>query len=552
MRLTLTRSIYTVGISIMALGSICWIRLGVVKPRASVSVQRLAVRAAPPTMAPLTVSTQVGQVEGVADAGTIAFKGIPYATAPVGVLRWRAPQLPQPWQSVRQANAFGPACVQPALTVPIEGLRSVGPQSEDCLYLNLWTPETQTAAKRPVMVWIHGGAFVVGGSNLPLWNGAALASKGAVVVNFNHRLGQLGFFAHPALDQENPGGPANFGLLDQMAALKWVQQNIAAFGGDPSNVTIVGESAGAQSVLALMASPLAKGLFQKSIAQSIYLAPEMSREKAIGMGKRIADAVGLSQTGATSADLRAIPADKFRQLNIRKFSASPVLISGDAVLPKPVLSVFENGQQAQVPLIIGSTSNEASVATAFGIDVAALVQRLGPLRTLVRIFYPGVRSDNALGLQLIRDAVFTEPARRIAALHSRSAPAWRYYFSYVPSGLQSRWVDGVPHGGEIPFVMNTVQLNKAIVGNLTKADLDVAQQVSNRWFEFARSGVPTPSASPVWPPYSADSDKTMEFSESAFVRTDFMKARLDALSALSAQIFNAQRDLHTPAKERRP
>lgn len=212
----------------------------------------------------LTVKTQQGQIEGVAEADVIAFKGIPYAAAPVGDLRWRAPQSAQSWDGMRKTNTFSNACIQPTFSTSL-GSGRVGTQSEDCLYLNVWAPRTHTSAKQPVMVWIHGGAFVIGASSLSLWNGAPLAKKGAIVVNLNYRLGQLGFFTHPVLEQENPGGPVNFGLLDQIAALKWVKENIAAFGGDPNNVTIFGESAGGQSVLALMTSPLARGLFQKSI-----------------------------------------------------------------------------------------------------------------------------------------------------------------------------------------------------------------------------------------------------------------------------------------------
>lgn len=485
---------------------------------------------------PLTLKTQQGQIEGVAEGDAIAFKGIPYAAAPLGALRWRAPQPAQSWDGVRKATAYRRACTQPSFSVSL-GSGRVGSQSEDCLYLNVWAPRNPTSAKQPVMVWIHGGAFVIGASNLPLWNGGPLAQKGAVVVNLNYRLGQLGFFTHPALEQESPGGAVNFGLLDQIAALQWVKENIAAFGGDPNNVTIFGESAGGQSVLALMASPLAQGLFQKGIAQSTYGSPELTRSNAVAMGSRIASAVGLNGASATLAELRTVPAKKFGQLKDTSLSNSPVPISGDPVLPQPILSTFEKGEQARVPLIIGSTSNEASIALDFGIRPAALVQQLGALRGAVRILYPGVNDDTALGLQLARDAVFTAPARRIATLHAGTAPTWRYYFSYVPVGLRSRWVNGVPHGGETSFVMNTVDRDPAIANTLTNADRTVARQVSNYWFEFARSGKPTSANTPPWPNHSPTSDKTLEFGNTFTVRSNFMKARLDTLTALSARIF---------------
>ena len=353
----------------------------------------------------------------------------------------------------------------------------------------------------------------------------------------NYRLGQLGFFAHPALDGETSEGPANFGLLDQIAALKWVKKNIAAFGGDPNNVTIFGESAGGQSVLALMTSPLARGLFQKAIAQSPYGVPEMTRSKAVEMGGRIASAVGLNGSNATLAELRAVPSEKFGQLKVQGLSTSPVSISGDSVLPKPILSSFDQGEEVRVPLVIGSTSNDASIAMDSGVNPAALVQRLGVLRGALKVLYAGVTDDNQLGLQLFRDAVFTAPARRIAALHARYAPSWRYYFSYVPAGLRSQWANGVPHGGEIAFAMNTVDLNSAISSKLTGADRAVAERVSNYWLGYAQSSKPSAANSPVWPSYSLQTDKTMDFGERFVVQPNFMKVRLDTLIALYLRMF---------------
>ncbi len=540
----MSRSIWVAGAFVVVLGNLSAAKhsSGADVPRLGANPQSSLVSTTPTTALKLStvVTTRQGQLAGSVDGEAIAFKGIPYAAAPVGDLRWRDPQPTPAWQGMRRAGAFGKSCIQPTFDASMDGSGSnVGSQSEDCLSLNVWTPSVNPSAIRPVMVWIHGGAYVIGSSNLPVWSGAPLASKGAVVVNLNYRLGQLGFFAHSALEKDSPGGSVNFGLLDQVAALKWVQQNIAAFGGNPNNVTIFGESAGGQSVLALMASPLAKGLFQKGIAQSTYGSPEVSRAKAVEIGNKVATAVGLSSAAATLEDLRSVPAEKFGQLKSLGLSTSPVAISGDSVLPKTILSTFEDGEEARVPLIIGSNSNEASVATAFGMEPAALVQRLGVFRGAVEGLYPGVSDDKALGLQLIRDSVFTAPGRRFAALHARYAPTWRYYFSYVPSGLRSQWADGVPHGGEIAFVMNTVDLDRAIAGKMTNADRAVARQISNYWFEFARSDTPKSANSPVWPTYSLSNDKTLEFGERIVVTANFMKARLDVLSKLSAQIFPA-------------
>ena len=268
-------------------------------PAAAVSLLATAVLWQAPGVHAQTaavVKTQGGDVQGVAERDVVAFKGIPYAAPPVGNLRWREPQPATAWPGVRKGDAYGTACIQkPGLSQANGG--DPGPLSEDCLYLNVWTPKADPAARLPVMVWIHGGAYIFGGGSLPLYDGAPRAKKGAVVVTLNYRLLQLGFFAHPALQKENPGGPANFGLLDQIAALRWVQRNIAEFGGNPGNVTILGQSAGGKSVLALFASPLARGLFQKGIAQSSYGVPDATTAKALQAGIKAADALGASPAG---------------------------------------------------------------------------------------------------------------------------------------------------------------------------------------------------------------------------------------------------------------
>jgi para-nitrobenzyl esterase len=284
-----------------------------------------------------------GALAGVTVDGISSFKGIPFAAPPVGELRWQAPQPADVWAGTRNANAYGNACIQPVVQ-SLEGSEPVGAQSEDCLYLNVWTAGADPNAKRPVMVWIHGGAYNVGAGGLKMYDGTALAKRGAVLVNFNYRVGSLGFFAHPALEQASPNGPINFGLLDQIAALQWVKKNIATFGGDPNNVTIFGESAGGQSVLALYASPLAKGLFQRGIAQSSYGIPEAPRTKALEVGANVANAIGLNGANATLSELRAVPAEKFAQSRGGNLSLAPVPAYGDSVLPRTTLDTFSNGE----------------------------------------------------------------------------------------------------------------------------------------------------------------------------------------------------------------
>ena len=304
-----------------------------------------------------TVKTRSGDLQGIAEHGAFAFKGIPYAAPPVGPLRWREPKPVSVWQGVRRADSYGNACIQlPELSIANGG--DPGPVSEDCLYLNVWTPKLDRTAKLPVMVWIHGGAYIFGSGSLPLYNGSPLATKGAVVVSLNYRLGQLGFFSHPALQKESPGGPMNFGLLDQITALKWVQQNIAQFGGDAGNVTIMGQSAGGKSVLALFASPLARGLFHKGIAQSSYVVPDATRAKALEVGAKVADALKLNGANATAAQLRAIEPERFAALKGQGLSNSPVPIRGDKVLPQSIQDAFAAGKEAPLPLIVGNTSDD--------------------------------------------------------------------------------------------------------------------------------------------------------------------------------------------------
>ncbi len=493
----------------------------------------------PPTVLPTTpsqpstapvVKIQSGELEGVQENGLFVFKGIPYAAPPVGELRWQAPQPSAAWEGVRKADAFSDACVQPESS-SYEEAGGIGPTSEDCLYLNVWTPNPDPSAKLPVMVWIHGGALVIGSGSRPLYDGAPLAERGAVVVTLNYRLGPLGFFSHPALDKEYPDGPVNFGLLDEIAALKWVKANITAFGGDSDNVMIFGESAGGQSVLALFASPLARGLFHKGVAQSAYGIPSHPRAQAQQTSIRVVEALGLPGADATLEELRAVPAESFGELRDKQLTLAPSFIFGDAAMPEPILNVFQKGKQAAVPLIIGSNSDEATVAEAFGIDPASLIKELGAASIALKPLYPGVTDDSQLGSELIRDLIFTAFARRISDLHSRLAPSWRYYFSYVPVNRRAR-EPGVPHGGEIVFVMDTGSYAAPYKEILTDADREMARRVSSYWFEFARSGKPDPAGEPEWLQNDTTHDQTLEFGETIAMQENLMRGRLQVFTGL--------------------
>ena len=469
------------------------------------------------------VRTASGPVQGAIENDLTVFRGLPYAAPPVGEQRWREPQPVQPWSVLRQASTVGASCPQKR-GLALEGGGDPGVIDEDCLYLNVFTPRAEAGAKLPVMVWIHGGALIFGSGGLPLYDGSALARRGAVVVTLNYRLGPLGLFTHPTLEQERPGGPVNFGLLDQITALQWVRQNIEAFGGDATKVTVFGQSAGAQSVLALMASPLAAGLFQGAIAESPYAFPGHTRAKAAATGAAIADAVGLPGASASMDALRRIPAERLSALEGKEVSLNTSFITGDAAVPLPLLEVFQQGRQATVPLVIGSNSDDASVVLAFGIDPAQAVQKLGKARVLVKAFYPEVKDERQLGLAMGRDVGFTAFARRIAYLHSQKSPTWRYYFSHTGVGAGST---GAGHGAEVPYVMGTTQQCQCLGRPATPLDLTVERRLGDRWFAFAATG--KPEGSIAWPNDNRGRGVVLDIGDQDTVRPAFMSARLNTI-----------------------
>lgn len=476
--------------------------------------------------APRAVTAQ-GEVEGVQVDDIAVFRGLPFAAPPVGALRWREPQPAAGWAGVRQATVAGYACPQKR-GLSLEGGGDPGELSEDCLYLNVWAPRAEPEQRRPVMVWLHGGALIFGAGSLPLYDGTALARQGVIVVTVNYRLGPLGYFVHPALERAAPGGAANFGLLDQIAALQWVQKNIAAFGGDAQQVTVFGQSAGAQSVLALMASPKARGLFQRAIAQSPYGLPSHTRAQARASGVKVADALGLPGAHASLGQLRAVPAEQLAALEGQHLSLAPSLIVGDAAVPRTILAAFQAKQQMAVPLIVGSTSNETSVALAFGLNPGALVKKLGKARIMLGPLYPGVVEDVELGRQVVRDVAFSAFARRIAVLHAPRAPTWRYYFDQLPAGDRGR-EPGVAHGGEVTAVFGTGDICACLKVPLTDADRNLWQGISSRWATFAKTGKPDVVAGPVWPTDSLWRPVVIEFGDTTEAKPGFMAQRLNTL-----------------------
>jgi para-nitrobenzyl esterase len=405
----------------------------------------------------------------------------------------------------------------------------------------VWTPKLAPSAKLPVMVWIHGGAYIFGAGSLAIYDGESLANRGVVFVSLNYRLAQLGFFAHPALEHESPGGPVNFGLLDQIAALEWVQRNIAQFGGDPHNVTIIGQSAGAKSVLALFASPLARGLFRKGVAMSSYALPDATRAKALEIGVRVADEVGLKGATATAAELRAVPAAKFGQLKGQGISLGPVPVVGDKVLPQSIQDTFATRRELPLSLTLGNVSDDSSVVIAFGVDPAQIIKGLRGAGILAKALYPGVKDDDQLGRFVARDLIFTSPVRALADSHSKLAPTYRYYFDYTAVKARPRFPRGVGHGGEIVYFLDTGDLSPDMQSHFSQPDRDYARRVSDYLLEFARSGRPASAGSPAWPNHDVRNDKTMEFAHRIAVQPNFMKTRLNVFirgSRLLAPILN--------------
>jgi para-nitrobenzyl esterase len=497
------------------------------------------------------VVTDKGQVRGIVENEAFVFKGIPYAKPPVGQLRWRAPAEIDRWDDLLEANAYGHSSWQNRQECIDTGGGDPGPSDEDCLYLNVWTPQRDPieTPRLPVLVWIHGGAYVIGAGGLPPYNGSPLVKRGAVVVTFNYRLGRLGFFVHPALEAEAPQGERpiyNFGLLDQIAALQWVQRNIAQFGGDPNNVTIFGQSAGGKSVLALFASPLAQGLFHKGIAQSVYRITDVTPNKARTRGNKVATMLGLGGAAATAADLRdpeKVPAQAIFDIGSDPDAAkgtanSPNPISGDVVLPKPIFDTFLDGQDAPLPLIIGNTSDDASVLEAFGLDLKSVLLLVPVNCRPVKDYYPddqGLDNDE-LGRRVARDAIFTVLPYTIANARIGRAPTFRYYFDYTAEGLRPTVTNGTRHGDDIIYVFNTGDMCPPTEGIFTDHDRAFARRVSEYWYNFALSGSPTFAGSPAWLPHGEGHDLTMRFGERIELIANYMKEYMQKLEAIGKSI----------------
>jgi para-nitrobenzyl esterase len=481
-----------------------------------------AARAEPPAD---VVRIGSGALHGVAGDGSVAFKGIPYAAPPVGPLRWRPPQPPAPWSGVREATAFRPVCPQtPGFALPADAV-----QSEDCLTLNVWTP-LHLHARAPVMVWLHGGGDDAGTASQPQFDGAVFARDGIVFVSVDYRLGALGWFAHPALTREaGPDQPlANYGLMDEIAALKWVKRNITAFGGDPARVTVAGESAGGEAVLFLMTIPAASGLFARAIVESgtgwgQYQRLADAEKNGLGLAKRAGAA-----ENADAAALRALPVSALLAANT---GGVGVAIDGRLVKASPA-DGFAAGRSAAVPLLIGSNSGEDSLLGGYDAKGMLADFTADQLAAFRKAYGAEAPDDDSLGRDLFRDEDMGAPARWIAARQSDRAPSFLYQFAYIPQMLRRRWTR-VNHGVEMLFAF--AALSRA-PRPLPAFDADQAEMtlVHGCWAAFVKTGVPVCPGGPAWPSYSRDTDQLMLFGDTAEVETHFRKAAYDLLDLIQA------------------
>jgi para-nitrobenzyl esterase len=460
------------------------------------------------------VKVEQGKVSGTPGKSpdVRVYRGIPYAAPPVGDLRWKPPQPAAHWEGVRAAIEYGNACWQapypPAFSIYQSDLP---PLSEDCLNLNVWTNAKSASAALPVMVWIHGGGFTRGAGSVASYDGENLARRGVVVVTINYRLGIFGFFAHPALTAESSHhASGNYALMDQIAALQWVKKNIAAFGGDPNRVTIFGESAGSWAVNTLTASPLAKGLFRGAIGESgASFSPMTSLADAEKAGEKLATKVGGAPDSLKA--MRAMPADAL----LKATSADAVRAIVDGwVLPQDVHTIYAEGKQNDVPMIVGNNSDEGTTlapqaaAMTLAMYTAQAKQRFGNLTPQFLEAYPAGSDAEAVASfwASFRDDVFGWEMRTWAELQTKTGhhPIYRYYFSRRPPGDQGKRL-GAFHASEIPYVF----------GNFTwpfpydDADKNLSESVMSYWTNFAKTGDPNAGQLAKWPAYNADSDNVL-------------------------------------------
>jgi para-nitrobenzyl esterase len=496
-----------------------------------------------------------GELQGVVADGVASFKGIPFAAPPIGDLRWRPPQPAVRWTGVRQAAEFGADCTQGRGGPPpaaAAGAPAARVPSEDCLYLNVWRPASAApGTKLPVMVWIHGGGFMGGSGASPNTSGAQFAKQGVVLVAANYRLGRFGFFAFPALSRERPEETkGNYAYMDHIAALQWVKRNIAAFGGDPNNVTIFGFSAGGVSVHSLLASLMARGLFHKAIAESggsrdsVLTARPMRGDgvdpnypvSAETIGINFARPMGIEGTDqAALASLRALSAEEVLRgapaqpgVSVPSYETTPIL--DGKLVTETAETAYKARRQPRVPLLLGSNSADTAGNRIRATTKEQLFARFGQWSAQAKAAYdPDGSTDLAALISRANDDFGqAEPARFAAnAFAANGSPVYLYRFSYVQTAMREQMLAGAPHGGEIGYVFGTLSAGRG--GAPTPEDLAVSRMAQSYWVNFAKTGDPNGAGLPAWPRHDPGKDLIFDFRPdgSAGAGPDPRKARLD-------------------------
>jgi para-nitrobenzyl esterase len=471
------------------------------------------------TLPPGQVEIEGGRIQGTVTEDLTIYKGIPFAAPPIGDLRWKTPQPVKKWEGVKLTTEYAPA--------PMQRGNPASGKSEDCLYLNIWTPAKSAKEKLPVLVWIYGGGFSFGSTSDPVHNGEHLARKGVILVSIAYRVGQLGFLAHPELSVENPDKVSgNYGLLDQIAGLKWIKKNIAAFGGDPGKVTIFGESAGGISVSMLCASPLASGLFHGAISQSggsfgptrptTYPGENMKPLK-------LAEIEGISyveKAGVkTIAELRNISADSLP--SGWGMPGGWPIVDG-YVIPDDQYKLYEAGNYNDVPVLIGYNSDEGlsfSPGRTPEEFVAGVKRRFGPFAdTLIEAYPAGKKTVPRSARNLMRDAAFGWHTWSWARLQSKTGKSDVYYYyfdqhSEHPAG-SPQFDHGTPHGVDVPYVFMHIDPAKP---NTTKSDLEISETMGTYWTNFAKNGHPNGEGVPDWPAFSEENPAVMYLGPNAYI-----------------------------------
>jgi para-nitrobenzyl esterase len=457
------------------------------------------------------VDAPAGKVEGFAQGALRVFKGIPYAQPPVGQARWKAPSPMPRWDGVRKTTEFGPACFQPRSKYPNVYQDDPRVMSEDCLTLNIWTPAD--AHNAPVLFWIHGGALWGGASSESMYDGSRLAARGIVVVSINYRLGVLGWLARSDLSAESPQGiSGNYGLLDQIEALRWVKRNIGFFGGDPSDVTIMGQSAGGLSVMYLMASPPARGLFSKAIAESAYMisTPDLKqRQHGLPSAEQSGELLGTLIHAPDIAALRAMDPGALTSAAAGVGFAPFGAVDGK-ILAGQLVDVFDKGQQAPVPLMAGFTSGEirslmilAPHPPADAAEYEKIIRdRYGDLADAFLKLYPSTNMPESV-IATTRDALYGWTAERLVRKQAvLGVPSYLYIFDHGYPAADSAGLHGF-HASELPYVFGTLGATPPLWPKIpaTPEESKFSDAMIGYWTSFARTGRPQAANEPDWPVY---------------------------------------------------